>query len=269
MELEIFNVEHGQCALLTCDNGERMLIDCGHNSTTGWTPGKHLQRLGVTTLDLLAVTNYDEDHVSGLVDLESRVKVSQFLRNKSVNSRTIRTLKSDTGIGTNMDRLADIISDLAVAAAPTATFPGLTSNVYYNDYPSFSDENNLSMVLVLKFSGTVFIFPGDMECAGWQQLLANSHGLQRDVAECHVLVASHHGRENGICPEMFTDYGCNPQVVVISDDEHKYDTQNTTSYYGSKCRGVSYRGRQRQVLTTRDDGNLRFVSQGTQTYLMP
>jgi beta-lactamase superfamily II metal-dependent hydrolase len=267
MELDIFNVEHGQCALLTCDNGNRMLIDCGHNASTGWTPGYHLQRLGVSALDLLAITNYDEDHVSGLVDLRERVSISQYLRNKSVNSTTIRTLKSDTGIGPNMDELADVISSLSISTGPGAPFPGLTHHVYYNDYPTFRDENNLSMVLTLRFAGTVFIFPGDLECDGWERLLANSPGLQRDVAECHVLIASHHGRESGICPAMFDKYGCKPQIVIISDDCHKYDTQKTTSYYGSKCRGIPFRGQQRQVLTTRSDGSLRFVSHGTQLFL--
>lgn len=35
MELKIFDVEHGACALLTCDNGSRLMIDCGHNGDTG------------------------------------------------------------------------------------------------------------------------------------------------------------------------------------------------------------------------------------------
>lgn len=48
--LQIFNVEHGGCALLTVPtrNGRymRLLIDCGHNATTKWYPGQHLAGLG-------------------------------------------------------------------------------------------------------------------------------------------------------------------------------------------------------------------------------
>jgi hypothetical protein len=47
MHLQIFDVEHGACALLTCDNGARLMIDCGHNSTTGWYPGDYLASLGI------------------------------------------------------------------------------------------------------------------------------------------------------------------------------------------------------------------------------
>lgn len=42
MQLQIFDVEHGACALLTADNGTRLMIDCGHNATTGWRPGSYL-----------------------------------------------------------------------------------------------------------------------------------------------------------------------------------------------------------------------------------
>ena len=61
--LEIFNVEHGQCALLTTDNGMRMMIDCGHSTVTHWYPGNYLSSLGISYLDMLVVTNYDQDCV--------------------------------------------------------------------------------------------------------------------------------------------------------------------------------------------------------------
>jgi hypothetical protein len=35
MKLQIFDVEHGACSLLTADNNARVMIDCGHNATTG------------------------------------------------------------------------------------------------------------------------------------------------------------------------------------------------------------------------------------------
>ena len=65
MRLEIFNVEHGACALLRTSNGKLAMIDCGHNSTTGWMPGDELAARNETALNRLFVTNYDEDHVSG------------------------------------------------------------------------------------------------------------------------------------------------------------------------------------------------------------
>lgn len=56
----------------------------------------------------------------------------------------------------------------------------------------------------------------------------------------------------------------NPQIVVISDDCHQYDTQKTTQYYASKASGIrGFRiGGDRSVLTTRSDGELTFTWRG-------
>ena len=60
---------------------------------------------------------------------------------------------------------------------------------------------------------------------------------------------------------MFDVYGCSPKLVVISDDYKQHDTQETTTFYGSKAIGITnYRGQSgtRRVLTTRSDGEIRF-----------
>jgi hypothetical protein len=64
MHLQIFDVEHGACALLTCDNGSHLMIDCGHNSDTGWRPGTYLIGQSIRSIEMLAISNYDEDHVT-------------------------------------------------------------------------------------------------------------------------------------------------------------------------------------------------------------
>lgn len=76
-----------------------------------------------------------------------------------------------------------------------------------------------------------------------------------------MLIAPHHGRENGIYEELYDVYGCKPKVVVISDDYKHHATQETTQFYGRKASGISYfRGQYdpRKVLTTRSDGPIRF-----------
>ena len=105
MWLQIFDVEHGACALLTADNHTRMMIDCGHNGTTGWKPGSYLLQQGIRDLEMLAITNYDEDHASGSADLLDKVNVAWLLRNASVTGSTIKMLKGEDGIGSGIDRL--------------------------------------------------------------------------------------------------------------------------------------------------------------------
>jgi beta-lactamase superfamily II metal-dependent hydrolase len=258
VKLEIFDVEHGACALLSSDDGKHLMLDCGHNATTGWLPGKHLNGLGVSVLDVLMVTNYDEDHVSGFKDLDTRVHIGVLYRNKSVSPDTIRHLKSDTGIGPGMDHFVKQISTYQDLTGPAPTLPKVSWKLFRNPYPQFDDENNLSLVVCLNVDGINFVFPGDMECAGWEKLLSANADLAAQIALTDVLVASHHGRESGICDDMFVRYGCKPILTVISDDCHKYDTQQTVNYYGSKSRGTLFRGSQRRVLSTRNDGQITF-----------
>ena len=264
MKLMIFDVEHGACALLTAETGQRLMIDCGHNSTTGWFPGDHLMAHRISRLEGLCISNYDQDHVSGFPNLVGRIHVQNILRNTSVAPNVIWQLKSEDGIVSSaMTCFVRAISqDFGPpgAAAPLQ-IPGASYRLYRNPYPVFEDENNLSLVMGLTFAGCNFLFTGDLESAGWEYLLRNDAAFRTEVASTHVLMAAHHGRDNGICTNLFDVYGCRPQIVVISDDYHQYDTQDTVAYYRSKCTGIpNFRGRgPRHVLTTRRDGAITFA----------
>jgi beta-lactamase superfamily II metal-dependent hydrolase len=260
MDLTVFDVEHGACALLTCDNGMRMMIDCGHNGSTQWRPGDHLRRIGVDHLDMLVVTNYDEDHVSGLVNLRERVSIGWLWRNRSVSPDILRHLKSEDGMGPGIDGLVEMACSYVGAnpPQPAPVFPGVTAEVFCLPYPEFEDENNLSLVLFLKINGVGFLFPGDLETNGWLALLQRDARFREVMSQIQVLVASHHGRENGICAEIFDDHGCKPYWVVVSDKGYMFDTQKTVPFYKSRAIGARFRDQDRWVLTTRNDGAIRF-----------
>jgi hypothetical protein len=67
--LQIFDADHGQCALLTIPGPagpKRVMIDCGdavNLNGTGkpWYPSQHLQSMGIKWIDLLIATSYDEE----------------------------------------------------------------------------------------------------------------------------------------------------------------------------------------------------------------
>lgn len=257
MQLQIFDVEHGACALLTCDNGTRLMIDCGHNGTNQWYPGTYLRRQGVEYLEMLAVTNYDEDHVSGLPNLLANVDVGWLSRNKSVSPETIEDLKSGTGMGKGIEALVGMARGYTGSGEPPV-FQGLERKKFWNSYPDFDDENNLSMVLHLRCNGIGVLFPGDLEEAGWLKLLERQD-FRAAVADTKVLLASHHGRESGICEDLFDRYRCSPYYVVVSDKGYMYDTQETIPYYRSKARSGPFRDETRHVLTTRNDGRIGFT----------
>lgn len=260
MDLKIFDVEHGQCALLTCDNGRRLMIDCG--DSRNWNPGEHLRRQGITRLDMLSVTNYDEDHVSGLPKLRRDVYIQWLTSNPGVQPDVIKKLKSEDGMGPGIDALIEMKSKTHTSgptqSSPLPEFPGVKQEYFALAYPTFDDENNLSQINYLNINGVGFLFPGDIEKAGWLKLLETSPRLRELLPNISVLVASHHGRKNGICDEIFDKYNCSPFWVVISDKKHEHETQQTVPYYQSKAKGATFRGEMRYVLTTRRDGDITF-----------
>jgi hypothetical protein len=90
------------------------------------------------------------------------------------------------------------------------------------------------------------------------------------LADVTVMMASHHGRENGYCEEVFNF--CRPQAVVISDKPIVHDTQRTVPDYRAVVRddGVIVRTtkKRRHVLTTRRDGWIQFEVDDSATYFI-
>ena len=167
-KLEIFDVEHGACALYTDYSAlgvSNMLIDCGHNSSAQWFPGNHLVSTGYPNVDVLVVTNFDEDHASGSNNLFDSSSVSVVYKNRSINRNIISNMKSDSGgMGPGIDRLTRELERFNNPCGfPYLKFPNLTNiHCFYNTYPEFSDENNLSLLFYFEFNGYGILFTGDL-----------------------------------------------------------------------------------------------------------
>lgn len=274
--LQIVDVDHGACALLTMPSpggAKRVLIDCGHAvdmNGNPWYPGEHLHRLGVKFVDVLICTNYDEDHASGAPSLvENGISVGCILGNPTVPPEVIRHLKSEDGMGRGIRVLMNSLVERSVAGVPQRPpiIPGIELRWFYNPWPHWDNENDLSLVAHLSVWGTNFLFPGDLERDAFDNMLLLP-SFASLMSQLHVLVAPHHGRENGICPALFDAHSCSPQLIIISDCAKRHQSQETVSYYRSKARGVAnVRGRTRHVMTTRDDGELQFRWESRQCVL--
>jgi hypothetical protein len=135
---------------------------------------------------------------------------------------------------------------------------GVTCEVFCNKYPRFNETNNLSLVAFITYGTFTICFPGDLEEEGWLALLEDP-AFVAALQRTKILVASHHGRANGFCAEIFDHF--TPLAVVISDKSIEHQTQIDVDY--SKVvdeNGVAVRNepRRRHVLTTRRDGDITF-----------
>ena len=119
MILEIFDVEHGACALVTTSNGRRIMIDCGHNATTNWRPGTFLAgaRKSPGWTNSSSQTTM-RTTLSGYPDLLGKIAIDVLVRNPSVLPGTIRFLKTEDGMGNGIDLLVRSIEGVFTGGAP-------------------------------------------------------------------------------------------------------------------------------------------------------
>jgi len=268
--IRVFDVEHGACAIMMSPTGERIaMIDSGHNDSTGWRPSEFIRyTLQRTELDHLFITNADQDHLSDLEGLWMHgVSVAALHRNGSPSADILRLIKETQGDLTNdIERFLQIHNsyNAPIPIPFNAGMAGVTCSVFCNSYPAFNDTNNLSLAMFIKYASFKMLFPGDLEKTGWQALLRNPAFVQ-ELAGTNILLASHHGRENGFCREIFNYF--KPQAVVISDKPIIHSTQEMVPDYRNVIAAngviVANQSRRRHVLTTRRDGDIVFKISNT------
>lgn len=258
--LEIFDVAHGQCSMLTSDAGAHLLIDCGHNGATGWRPSDMLTRRGIGWIDELIITNSDEDHASDLPNVRQVAGIGILTRNPTIRAADLYHLKASGGMGRGIAALADMTDSYDGTITTWPDYDGMICRRFWNNYPhDFIDENNLSLVTVMRWPsvggapGFSILYGGDMEREGWLRLLERDDFFA-EMRDITVFVASHHGRHSGYCAELFDWTGLRPTVFVISDCGIQYATQETIALYRARAHGVLHNGANRKVITTRRDG---------------
>lgn len=269
MRLRVWDVEHGACAMLQHvlpgafgDTWGRLaMIDSG--DSPNWRPSLYIRGLGRDTVDYLFITNADQDHMSDLKGLQDAgIGVKVLIRNVSYTADEIRRIKLCRGpLTSDASWYVDACASYdQPAQEPFDQFMGgITVTTYCNSYPAFTDTNDLSLAVFIRYHGFCILFPGDLEKTGWRALLQRPD-FREELRTVKVLVASHHGRENGFCPEVFAF--CQPWATVISDKPIEHETQLMQPDYRAVTRdeGVMVRttGRRRHVLTTRRDGWIQF-----------
>lgn len=251
MRIEILDVAHGFCALLVSDAGTTILFDCGHREDL--RPSAYLREKGIRWVNRFVVTNYDEDHISDLPNLQDKFGILVLQRNDTISPAELRKLKRQSGpISLAMNRLLHMIERSRRIPDVNSDPSGLTWTCFHTRYPNdFVDTNNLSLVTFIHYRDLHLVLPGDLEKSGWDCLLENPH-FREELTRVNIFVTSHHGRKSGYHAEVF-EY-CSPDIIVISDGPKEFATQEMVTTYGRHANGIDFKGKTRRVLTTRHDG---------------
>jgi len=253
MNIKIFDVAHGFCSLIMADNNNLILIDCGSDGNN-FSPTNYLRKIHCSGIESFVISNYDEDHITDLPNIIANYQIDVLYRNKSIAPTQLENIKLESGPITPAMRSAITLS--TNYSHPVSVYPdfaGIEMNLYQNDYPTFTDTNNLSIVTFIEYYDFSIVYTGDLESAGWDNLLENSY-FQDRLRKVNIFVASHHGRKSGFNAKVFEF--CKPDIIIISDKEVIYETQRHN--YSQYAKGITWNNGQekRYVLSTRNDGHI-------------
>lgn len=260
MRIDIHDVDHGACVMITGPRGHRLMLDCGKSLTRPWFPSITLRGQVVNTLLLM---NLDEDHVEDLEDLWKSTRIMALGSNSTVSAAALRFMKT-SGMRRGVAAAHNLLSTLGPGfhGQWLDDLGGVHWHAFWNRYGvDFTDTNNLSLAVFVKYGPFTALFGGDLETAGWKKLLLIP-AFRARLLEVNLFVASHHGRESGKCDELFR--WCTPDLIVFSDGPKEYDSQETTGWYSHRTKGIPDWSQpsgllgptRRYVMTTRNDGTI-------------
>lgn len=276
LQIAVFNVGAGQSILIypTEQPSHACLIDCG-GEKEGFSPVAFLisknilpiNSYGRPQLGNLTLTNYDQDHFSWLPELRKRVDIWTTKLPKNISSQELIQNKSDI---TNALKEVCFLKDTYIFEVNNF-LPKYQIYAYYLEQKDLNGDlntNHLSQIVFIEFEDSIMCVSGDLERPVWEKILNNPDVGYR-LSRTNVLIAPHHGRNNGYHEKIFEN--CNPELIIISDKDILYDTQGGMAQkYAEHVQGegIDFNGETRKVLTTRSDGHIliEFGRQGIRSY---
>jgi len=261
VKIEIHDVDHGACAVITSPDRHRLMLDCGESMKRPWFPSITYSQQRIDTLMLM---NLDEDHVADLNGVWGSCPLGALVTNPTISPQALKWMKPN-GMWSGVQKAHSLIQQFGPGFVGdwNNALGGVRWHVFWNRYGlDFTDTNNLSLAVFITFGGFTILFGGDMEKPGWDRLM-QMPAFRRRLLDVTVYVASHHGRENGKCADMFN--WMNPEITIMSDCNKKHGTQETTCWYADRSKGIpdhsraaNYQGpAKRHVYATRKDGSIR------------
>jgi competence protein ComEC len=263
LELVFWDVQHGSATYVKTPNGKHLVQDLGtgsyESSDKEFSPLLHLKnKYQVAQLDHVTITHPHKDHIYDIVNFDA-LSPRVLLRPKHLPKEEIlKNVKQEDMYLFNKYFEIDNKYSSPVSAEEDPIFPanngGVKIQYFVPSACSTSNINNHSIVTVLSYATSKVVLSGDNEPPSWKELLEKEE-FREAVKNADILLAPHHGRESGFCPELFEYF--KPWLTIISDGQ--FCDTSATDRYSKISRGwtVHHKDGQeekRYCVTTRSDG---------------
>jgi len=214
LRVVFLDVGQGDAAAIESPSGKVLLIDTGGVFADGSdnegrrTVGPYLRSRGVRRIDMELLTHPHADHIGGAATLLERFPTAGLLDNgQQTESPVLTHLRTDAA--------QHHIPYLAARRGQILDFQdGVTARILApTEAETHGSPNNASIVLLLQYGHTTFLFTGDAEADEEADLLATHQPLP-----CDVLKVGHHGSHTSTTSAFLA--AAHPHIAVISVGAH-------------------------------------------------
>lgn len=244
LKVSFLNIGQGDSIFIQAPTGAQVLIDGGPNRSVLRELSREMPWFD-RSIDLVIPTHPDADHVTGLIDVLARYKVSFVLQSSVLGDTDVwRTLENaiDSEGSTNLTAVRGQVVDLGGGAYLEILFPD-------RSLPNV-ETNTASVVAKLVYGNTSFMLTGDSPSEIEQYL------VKLDASDLHVdvLKAGHHGSKNS-SSLLYLGF-VHPALAVYS--------RGCNNKYGHPSAETIARMAQLSIPTmdTCTDGTITFISDG-------
>lgn len=186
--LTMLDVGQGLSVLVQAD-GEYLLYDGGGRGTSSYVVA-YLQQHGVTELEWLIASHYDEDHISGLVGVFHTTPVEQALMPDYI---------TDTQIYQSLQNVLEEKSVPVIYPAQGDIFSLGEAEIQVvgpQNY-AYDSDNDKSLCLRICYGDFQCLLTGDAEQDAEQDMVASGQDLT-----CDLYVVGHHGSSSSTSEEL-------------------------------------------------------------------
>ena len=265
LEIVVWNVGHGNAASARLPNGNVLMLDCGSNPATGFSPVQAtLRRWG--RIDALFISHPQMDHIG---DIRSIVHMRNIgyplprLATPPVPAAQVFEGKH----GRDLDAARQYVDLKSRCRPPTfdpaALFGHVDIRRFFVKGPH-ADMNAYSMVTFLRYGALTFLHAGDLPSNCWQKMI-DEHGRRFTdlLYVTNFFEVPHHGRDEGYSADALSLMPSLKLGLVSDKEEQK---TSVTSKYDPHFEGwftyneATKKQKERKVLTTRNDGWIRLLA---------
>ena len=244
------DVGNGDATLIISPTGRQVLVDGGPEAQDATRLLGSALPFWDRSLDVVVLTHGHADHVTGLLDVLRRYDVGQIVEREAEHTTpdylNWRQAVENEGSVVAQARAGEVI-DLGDGATIEVLHPPdrlLTG--------TDSDLNNASIVLRVVYGEVSFLLTGDIFVEAEREMLSQGIDIRSTV-----LKVPHHGSRTSSSPELIEQVSPSVAVISVGADNrfgHPHaETLDVLQEYAPEAR----------VMTTRDHGMIRFVTDGT------